>query len=112
MLFEDETYVNNRKQRVFCNGRRDLDATHHRHCPRTPGVFCHKIPRPNCPKSPRKDTPLLRAIKTTLRGSDTEDVCTIHTAHFFTGKSVKDPELTWNAYDAVLSYAKGCQPAP
>jgi len=55
-------------------------------------------------KSPPKDTPLLRAVKTALRGSDTEDVSTIQTAHFFTGKSLKDPELTWNAYDAVLSY--------
>jgi len=55
-------------------------------------------------KSPPKDTPLLRAVKTALRGSDTEDVSTIQAATFFTGKSLKGPELTWNAYDAVLSY--------
>ena len=54
-------------------------------------------------KSPPKDTPLC-AVKTALRGSDTEDVSAIQTAHFFTGKFLKDSELMWTTYDVVLSY--------
>jgi anaphase-promoting complex subunit 1 len=55
--------------------------------------------------SPAHETPLLRAIRTALRGSDTENGQSIQTSTFFTGRTPKEPELTWNAHAAVLSYA-------
>ncbi|KAF8154084.1 anaphase promoting complex subunit 1 [Crassisporium funariophilum] len=56
------------------------------------------------PTPASNDTPLLQAIRTALRGSDTESVSSIHTATFFTGNEEDDQELTWNAHTVVLSY--------
>ncbi|KAF8954432.1 hypothetical protein BDZ97DRAFT_1928284 [Flammula alnicola] len=56
--------------------------------------------------TPAHDTPLLQAIRVALRGSDTENVSSIQTATFFTGGASKEPELTWNAHTAVLSYGE------
>ena len=50
------------------------------------------------------DTPLLRAIKTALRGSDTENIFAIQTATFFTGNDANEREITWNAHTVVMSY--------
>ena len=59
-----------------------------------------------CPSSQpiSKDTPLLQAIKTALRGSDTENVFSIQTATFFTGNDANECEVTWNAHTVVMSY--------
>lgn len=54
---------------------------------------------------PAHETPLLRAIRTALRGSDTENGQSIQTSTFFTGRTPKELELTWSAHAAVLSYA-------
>lgn len=50
------------------------------------------------------DSPLLQAIKTALRGSDTENVFSIQTATFFTGNDANEREVTWNAHTVVMSY--------
>jgi anaphase-promoting complex subunit 1 len=52
-----------------------------------------------------KESPLLRAIKNVLRGTDSDSLNSIHTARFFTGDEAKDYELSWNAQDAVLTYS-------
>ena len=59
-----------------------------------------------CPSSQPipKDTPLLQAIKTALRGSDAENVFSIQTATFFTGNDANEREVTWNAHTVVMSY--------
>lgn len=50
------------------------------------------------------ETPLLRSIRAALRGSDTENVDEIHTATLFGSGGSKEPDLSWNARAAVLSY--------
>jgi anaphase-promoting complex subunit 1 len=51
------------------------------------------------------ESPLLRAIKNVLRGTDSDSQNSIHTARFFTGDEAKDYELSWNAQHAVLTYS-------
>lgn len=57
------------------------------------------------PDSPECESPLLRAIKNVLRGTDSDILNSIHTARFFTGDEAKDHELSWNAQHAVLEYS-------
>jgi anaphase-promoting complex subunit 1 len=59
-----------------------------------------------CPSSEpiSNDTPLLQAIKTALRGSDTENVFSIQNATYFTGNDANEREVTWNAHTVVMSY--------
>ena len=57
------------------------------------------------PDSLECESPLLRAIKNVLRGTDSDALNSIHTARFFTGDEAKDYELSWNAQHAVLTYS-------
>ena len=57
------------------------------------------------PDSLEGESPLLRAIKNVLRGTDSDALNSIHTARFFTGDEAKDYELSWNAQHAVLTYS-------
>ena len=57
------------------------------------------------PDSFANDSPLLKAIKTVLRGTDAAGQSSIHTTRFFTGNDAKDYELTWNAQHAILTYS-------
>ena len=50
------------------------------------------------------DTPLLKAIRTVLRGTDADGTTSIKTARLFTGDETKDHEVSWNAHHAVLTY--------
>ena len=74
------------------------------HGPPTSSAF--KLLSRTCPPSEpiSNDTPLLQAIKTALRGSDTENVFSIQTATFFTGSDANEREVTWNAHTVVMSY--------
>ena len=74
------------------------------HGPPTSSAF--KFLSRTCPSSEpiSNDTPLLQAIKTALRGSDTENVFSIQTSTFFTGKDTIEREVTWNAHTVVMSY--------
>jgi len=74
------------------------------HGPPTSSAF--KFLSRTCPSSQpiSKDTPLLQAIKTALRGSDTEDVFSIQTATFFTGNDANEREVSWNAHTVIMSY--------
>lgn len=51
------------------------------------------------------DSPLLKAVKTVLRGTDADNLDSIHATRFFTGNDTKDYELTWNAQHAILTYS-------
>lgn len=52
---------------------------------------------------PEDESPLLRAIRRVLRGSDAESATEIHRSILWTGNEVGDRELHWNAHTAVLS---------
>ncbi|PPQ69054.1 hypothetical protein CVT24_000097 [Panaeolus cyanescens] len=58
-------------------------------------------PPPETP--PENETPLLRAIRKVLRGSDAESATEIHRSILWTGNEVGDRELHWNSHTAVLS---------
>lgn len=57
--------------------------------------------------NPTHESSLLQAIRTALRGSDTENGRSIQQSTYFNfkGDMSKEPELAWNAHAAVLSYA-------
>jgi anaphase-promoting complex subunit 1 len=57
------------------------------------------------PDSSECESPLLRAIKNVLRGTDSDTLNSIRAARFFTGDEAKDYELSWNAQHAVLEYS-------
>ncbi|KAF5376038.1 hypothetical protein D9615_007761 [Tricholomella constricta] len=53
---------------------------------------------------PPHESDLLKAIRTALRGSDTESISTIHsTSFFYEDEPWEEDELTWNAHTVVLS---------
>jgi len=57
------------------------------------------------PQTPdTNDSPLLKAIKTALRGPGADEIFSIHTATHFTGSTVQEPELSWDRHMAILSY--------
>ncbi|GLB44114.1 putative anaphase promoting complex subunit 1 [Lyophyllum shimeji] len=56
------------------------------------------------PDPPPVESDLLKAIRTALRGSDTESISTIQsTSFFYEGEPWEEDELTWNAHTVVLS---------
>lgn len=63
--------------------------------------FLSSLPAEN---SDASETPLLKAIKTFLRGTDADCSSSIKNARFFTGDQSKDHELSWNSKHAVLTY--------